>query len=65
MKRRKKIKTVYSLEKIPLFKSEDEERRFWETHSLSTKLWDDLYDPEVDKEFNKMVKRLKMTDRRR
>ena len=64
-KKNEKIKTIHSLSEIPNFKSEDEEREFWETHDLSTKLWDELYDPKVEKEMNKMVKRLKMTDRRK
>ena len=63
--KRKKILEIKALSEIPKFKSEDQERKFWETHTLSDKLWDELYDPEVDKEFNKMVKRLRMTDRRK
>ena len=63
--KRKKILEIKALSEIPKFKSEDQERKFWETHTLSDKLWDELYDHEVDKEFNKMVKRLRMTDRRK
>lgn len=66
MKKRKKMITIKSLDELPRkFKSEDAERRFWETHDLSTKLLDKLYDPEVDKEEKKLMKHLKMTDRRR
>ncbi len=65
MKKKKEIKVVNSLSEIPLFKSEDKEREFWETHDLSSKLWDTLHDPEVDKETRSLQKRLKMTDRRR
>ena len=61
MKRPKKIKEVKSLSEIPRFKTEDEERDFWETHSLSDVLWDALYDPKVEKEFDEMVKRLRPT----
>ena len=67
-KKRKKtsrVKMIHSLSEIPKFKSEDQERRYWETHGLSDELWDSLYDPKVDEEVNKMVKRLKMTDRRK
>ena len=66
MKKRKKIIVIKALSEIPKkFKSEDAERRFWETHDLGSKLWDELYDPKVEKEFNRMVKRLRMTDRRK
>ena len=58
--------TIKSLDEIPKrFKSEDAERRFWETHDLSLKLCDELYDPIVDKEEKKLMKHLRMTDRRR
>ena len=66
MKKRKRIKIIKSLSEIPKrFKSEDAERKFWETHGLSFALCEELYDPEVDKEAKQMVKRLKMTDRRK
>ena len=66
MKRRKRLITINSLSEIPKkFKSEDAERRFWETHDLSLDLCEKLYDPKVEKEFNRMVKRLRMTDRRK
>jgi len=66
MKKKKQIKIIKSLEEIPKkFKSEDAERKFWETHGLSYALCNGLYDPKVDEEVNKMVKRLKMTDRRK
>lgn len=68
MKKRKKGKkliTVKSLSEVPDFHSEDAERRYWETHDISKKLWDGLYDPKVEKEANSMIKRLKMTDRRK
>ena len=65
-KRRKKIIVIKSESEIPKkFKSEDAERRFWETHGLSLALCEELYDPKVGKEFSKIQKRLKMTDRRR
>ena len=68
IKKRKKIarvKIIHSLSEVPKFKNEDQERKYWETHGLSDELWDSLYDPKVEKEMNKMVKRLKMTDRRK
>lgn len=61
----KKLTIVKSLSEIPNFRSENSERKFWETHGLSPKLWDELYDPIVDKEEKKLTKRLKMTDRRK
>lgn len=67
-KRKKKIskvKIIHSLSKVPKFKNEDQERKYWETHALSDELWDSLYNPKVDQEMNKIVKRLKMTDRRK
>ena len=64
-RKNKKLTTVRTLSEIPNFRSENSERKFWETHDLSKKLWDELYDPEVDKEAKQMVKRLKMTDRRK
>lgn len=66
MRRNKKLITIKTLKEIPKkFKSEDAERRFWETHDLSLALCEKLYDPKVDKEFSKIQKRLKMTDRRK
>ena len=68
MKRKKKSKkliTVKSLSEVPDFRSEDAERKYWETHDLSTKLWDGLYDPVLDREEKRLMKRLKMTDRRK
>ena len=64
-RKNKKLITVKSLSEVPKFRSENSERKFWETHGLSTKLWDELYDPEVDKEAKRMIKRLRTTDRRR
>ena len=64
-KKNKKLITVKSLSEVPDFHSEDAERRYWETHNLSSRLWNELYDPKVEKEFNSMVKRLRMTDRRK
>ena len=64
-KKSKKLIIVKSLSEVPDFHSEDAERCYWETHTLSNKLWGELYDPKVEKEFNKMVKKLKMTDRRK
>lgn len=65
MKKRKKITEVNSLKEVPVFKTEEQERKYWDTHTLSDKLWDELYDPKVEKEFNSMIKKLKMTDRRK
>ena len=66
MKKKKKLIVIRALSGIPKkFKSENAERRFWETHDLSSKLWDELYDPKVEEEVNSMVKRLRMTDRRK
>ena len=66
MKKKKKLIVIRTLSEIPKkFKSEDAERRFWETHDLSLALCEKLYDPKVEKEFNSMVKRLRMTDRRK
>ena len=56
---------VYSLEEIPLFNSEDEERNFWEIHGLSDKLWDKLYDSNVDKKERILERKLRPTDRRK
>jgi predicted DNA binding CopG/RHH family protein len=33
---------IDSLDQIPVFASEDEEHRFWQTHELSDKLWNTL-----------------------
>lgn len=68
MKRKKKSKkliTVKSLSEVPDFCSEDAERKYWETHDLSIKLWDKLYDPVVEREEKRLMKYLKMTDRRK
>lgn len=65
MRKKRKLITINSLSEIPDFRSEDRERKFWETHDMSSKLMDELYDPEVDKEEKKLMKHLKMTDRRR
>ena len=66
MKKKKKLIVIRALSEIPKkFKSENAERKFWETHDLSSKLWDELYDPKVEEEVNRMVKRLRMTDRRK
>ena len=66
MKKRKKMTTIKSLDKIPRkFKSEDAERKFWETHDLSLQLCEELYDPIVDEQEKRLMKHLKMTDRRR
>ena len=64
-RKNKKLITVKALSEIPEFRSEDAERKYWETHSLSRKLWDELYDPAVDREEKRLVKRLKITDRRK
>lgn len=65
MKKSKKIKKINSLAEIPDFKSEDDEWEFWQSHGLSEKLMDELYDPSVEREFNKIQKRLRLTDRRK
>ena len=65
MKKRKKIMQIHSLEEIPLFDSEDEERGFWESHGLDDKLWDKLYDPTVDKKERILERKLRTTDRRK
>ena len=65
MKRKKKIEEISSLDEVPKFKSEDEERKFWETHSLSDGLADILHDPKAEKEFLKIQRNLRLTDRRR
>ena len=65
-KRRKRIIVIKSVSEIPKkFKSEGAERRFWETHGLSLALCEKFYDPKVNKEFSKIQKRLRMTDRRK
>ena len=64
-RKNKKLITVKSLSEVPKFRSENSERKFWETHDLSKKLWDELYDPIVDQEEKKLMKHLRMTDRRR
>lgn len=33
---------IHSVAEIPVFASEDEEHRFWQTHELADELWDDL-----------------------
>ena len=65
MSKRKKIKTINSLSEIPGFISEGEERKFWETHDISNKLAEKLYEPKANKEFSRIQKKLKMTDRRK
>ena len=65
MKKGKRLIIIKALSEIPDFRSEDAERKFWETHDLSLELCERLYDPKVDKEFRKIQKRLKMTDRRK
>ena len=65
MKRKKKITQINSLDEIPSFKSEDEERRFWETHGLGENLMDELYDPAFEKNEHDLSKRIRMTDRRK
>lgn len=65
MKKRKKIIKMNSLNEVPRFKTEDEEREFWNTHGLSDKLWDKLYDPELEKKERKLERNLRLTDRRK
>ncbi len=33
---------IHSLDEIPVFASEDEEHRFWQTHELADALWNTL-----------------------
>ncbi len=33
---------IHSLDEIPVFVSEDEEHRFWQTHEMADQLWDTL-----------------------
>ena len=64
--KKKKLLVIRALSEIPKkFKSEDAERRFWETHDLSLDLCEKLYDPVVDQREKRLMKRLKMTDRRK
>ena len=44
------LKVLDSLDEIPDFKSEDEEREWWAEHEMSDELWDSLPDmtPELD-----------------
>ena len=65
MKKRKKILEINSLNEVPEFNSEDEEREFWETHYLGDDLAEILHDPKSEKEFLKIQRHLKLTDRRR
>ncbi len=64
-KKNKKLITIKSVSDIPKFRSENSERRFWEKHDLSPKLWGELYDPILDIEEKKLIKHLKTTDRRK
>ena len=34
--------SIHSMDEIPMFASEDEEHRFWQTHELTDELWDTL-----------------------
>ena len=65
MKRKKKIIQINSLDQMPNFKSEDEERKFWETHGLSEDLMDELHDPKLEKKERNLSKNIRMTDRRK
>ena len=65
MKKRKKIITIHSLSDVPRFKSENEERKYWETHDLSYELCEELYNPKINRESRSLQKRLRMTDRRK
>ena len=33
---------IHSLDEVPVFASEDEEHRFWQSHELTDELWDTL-----------------------
>lgn len=46
-------KPIYSLDKIPEFQSEDEEREFWAEHEFSDELWDSL--PDAAEELNRIA----------
>ena len=65
MKKRKKIIKINSLDRIPRFRTENEERGFWDTHGLSDRLWDKLYNSELEKKERKLEKNLRLTDRRK
>lgn len=53
-----KRKIVYSLDEIPEFASEDEEREWWATHDLAPKLGKDVTDQQ-----HALIKRLKAKHR--
>ena len=38
----KRMKIIHSLAEIPAFKSEDEERAWWDEHDLSSELYDGI-----------------------
>ena len=38
------LKVIHSLDEIPNFESEDEEREWWAEHEMSDELWDSLPD---------------------
>ena len=65
MNKKRKIKTITSLTEIPRFHSKEDEREFWETHDISNTLAEKLYNSKTNKEFTKIQKRLKTTDRRK
>lgn len=56
MQTKKQVKRtiVYSLEEIPEFASEDEEREWWATHDLAPELGDD-----VTEQQHALIQRLK------
>ena len=38
------LEVIHSLDEIPDFKTEDEEREWWANHEMSDELWDSLPD---------------------
>jgi len=52
MKRKavKKVSVIHSLDEIPEFSTEDEEREWWATHDLSEQLYDQLEDSQAELE---------------
>jgi hypothetical protein len=42
MKQRQRMTVINSLDEVPDFSSEDDEREFWATHTLSDALWNSL-----------------------
>jgi hypothetical protein len=62
-RRTKKLKVIHSLDEIPDFESEDEEREWWWEHELSDELWDSL--PKTTPKLDEMAFRRQMDDQRK